>query len=290
MRAYVPSYQLISPTNLSEALNVLARDEGAWKPFAGGTDLMVLLEAGKLPHKNYINIWNLPELSGIKVSDSQVSLGSLTTYTEIQDHQALRAEFPMLCQAASETGGLAIQNRGTICGNIVNASPAADSPPALLAYDAELDLVSAKGSRTIPYHAFHTGYKQMDIRPEELLRAIHLPRVSEGLTHYYRKVGTRKAQAISKVCFAGVARMNANQIADVRIALGSVAPIPIRCVKTEAALRNQEAGAETVKAAQSALAGEVAPIDDLRSTRDYRLRVSLNLLDDFVQQVASAVR
>jgi len=290
MRAYVPSYQLISPANLSEALNFLARDEGSWQPFAGGTDLMVLLEAGKLPHKNYLNIWNLSELRGIEVTDSQVTLGSLTTYTEIQDHETLRAEFPMLRQAASETGGLAIQNRGTIGGNIVNASPAADSPPALLAYDAELEFVSAAGSRTIPYHAFHTGYKQMDIRAEELLRAIRLPRLTKGLTHYYRKVGTRRAQAISKVCFAGVARMNANQIADVRIALGSVAPIPIRCVLTEAALRGQTIKAETIAVARSALTAEIAPIDDLRSTRDYRLRVSLNLLEDFVQQVASRVR
>src|SRR5712675_3254732 len=181
MRAYVPSYQLISPANLSEALNFLARDEGSWQPFAGGTDLMVLLEAGKLPHKNYLNIWNLSELRGIELTDSQVTLGSLTTYTEIQEQETLRAEFPMLCQAASETGGLAIQNRGTIGGNIVNASPAADSPPALLAYDAELELVSVKGSRTIPYHSFHTGYKQMDIRPVELLRAVRLQRESKGL-------------------------------------------------------------------------------------------------------------
>src|SRR5467141_1458369 len=176
MRAYVPSYQLISPANLSEALNFLARAEGSWQPFAGGTDLMVLLEAGKLPHKNYLNIWNLSELRGIEVTDAHVELGSLTTYTEIQDHETLRAEFPMLCQAASETGGLAIQNRGTIGGNIVNASPAADSPPALLAYDAELELVSAKGARAVPYHSFHTGYKQMKIHADELLRAIRLPR------------------------------------------------------------------------------------------------------------------
>jgi CO/xanthine dehydrogenase FAD-binding subunit len=280
---------MISPANLSEALDVLARDQGKWQPFAGGTDLMVLLEAGRLPQRNYLNIWNLSELRGVEVTDSQVTLGSLTTYTEIQDHETLRAEFPMLCQAASETGGLAIQNRGTIGGNIVNASPAADSPPALLAYDAELELVSAKGSRPIPYHGFHTGYKQMDVRAGELLRAIRLPRASQGLTHYYRKVGTRKAQAISKVCFAGVARMNANQIADVRIALGSVAPIPIRCVLTEAALHGKTISANTIAAAKSALAAEIAPIDDLRSTRDYRLRVSLNLLEDFVQQVASAV-
>src|SRR5467141_3088395 len=202
MRAYVPSYQLISPANLSEALNFLARAEGSWQPFAGGTDLMVLLEAGKLPHKNYLNIWNLSELRGIEVTDSRVTLGALTTYTEIQDHETLRAEFPMLCQAASETGGLAIQNRGTLGGNIVNASPAADSPPALLAYDAELELVSKEGERRIPYSQFHIGYKQMEIRPDELLRAIRLPRTTQGLKQYYRKVGTRKAQAISKVCIA----------------------------------------------------------------------------------------
>src|SRR2546428_7018334 len=106
MRAYLPSYQLISPASLNEALVALALDDEMWQPFAGGTDLMVLLEAGKLPHKNYLNIWNLSELRGIEVNDSQVTLGALTTYTEIQDHVILRAEFPMLCQAASETGGL----------------------------------------------------------------------------------------------------------------------------------------------------------------------------------------
>jgi len=286
MRAYVPSYQLISPANLGEALAVLARDSGAWRPFAGGTDLMVLLEAGKLPHKNYLNIWNLPELHGIEVTDSHVTLGALTSYTEVQDHATLREEFPMLCTAASETGGLAIQNRGTLGGNIVNASPAADSPPALLAYDAEVDLVSKAGVRRIPYSKFHTGYKQMNMRPDELLRAIRLPRAAKRLTHYYRKVGTRKAQAISKVCFAGVARMDEDQIADVRIALGSVAPVPIRCAQTETALRNKQINAATLTAAKAALRSEIAPIDDLRSTRDYRLRVSLNLLEDFVLQLA----
>jgi len=285
MRAYVPSYELISPGNLGVALDFLARDNGAWRPFAGGTDLMVLLEAGKLPHQKYVNIWNLPELRGIEVTESHVTLGALTTYTEVLENETLREEFSMLCQAASETGGLAIQNRGTLGGNIVNASPAADSPPALLAYDAELEMVSAKGSRTIPYHSFHTGYKQMNIRPEELLRSIRLPRLTSESRHYYRKVGTRKAQAIAKVCFAAVARMNEDHIADVRLALGSVAPIPIRCVQTEAALRNKRINVETLAAAKAALTAEIAPIDDLRSTRDYRLRVSLNLLEDFVLQL-----
>src|ERR1041385_4289195 len=233
MRAYVPSYKLISAPNLAEALDLLAQNNDAWKPFAGGTDLMVLLEAGKLPHKNYVNIWNLNELRGIEVADDHVTLGALTTYTEVQEHPIVSDEFPMLCQAARETGGIAFQNRGTLGGNIVNASPAADSPPALLAYDAELELISKTGERRIPYSKFHRGYKQMDIRADELLAAIHLPRSQNQRVHYYRKVGTRKAQAISKVCFAGVAEITGDLVNHVRIALGSVAPIPIRCEQTE---------------------------------------------------------
>jgi CO/xanthine dehydrogenase FAD-binding subunit len=282
MRGYVPTYSLISPATLAEALDALAQDSGAWKPFAGGTDLMVLLEAGRLSHRNYVNIWNLKELSGIEVTDSQVTLGALSTYTEVQNHPVLQEEFPMLCQAAKETGGIAIQNRGTLGGNIVNASPAADSPPALLAYDAELELVSKADPRRIPYSGFHKGYKQMDIRPDELLRAIHLPRQTKELTHYYRKVGTRKAQAISKVCFAAVAGLKTGNIDHVRIALGSVAPIPLRCFKTENALNGQPLNDQTIAAAKRTLTDEISPIDDIRSTKDYRLQVSLNLLEDFL--------
>ncbi len=226
MRSYVPSYELVSPGTIEETLDLLA--SGAWKPFAGGTDLMVLLEAAK------------------------------------------------------ETGGIAIQNRGTLGGNVVNASPAADSPPALLAYDAEVELISKSGLRKIPYSKFHLGYKQMGIRADELLSAIHLPRSGSARVHYYRKVGTRKAQAISKVCFAGVAEVTGNVVSHVRIALGSVAPIPIRCERTEAAIHNQPLTAEGIEKAAATLAAEIAPIDDIRSTRDYRLRVSLNLLRDFL--------
>ena len=285
MRAFIPAYQLVTPQSLSEALTIIASDSCTWRPFAGGTDLMVLLEAGKLPHQNYLNIWKLPELRGIEVTDTFVSLGALTTYTEVQNHEILRKEFPMLCQAAKETGGIAIQNRGTLGGNIVNASPAADSPPALLAYDAELELVSKHGERRIPYFKFHSGYKQMDIRPDELLRAIRLPRAANRLTHYYRKVGTRKAQAISKVCFAAVGSMTDGKIETVRIALGSIAPIPLRCVQTENALRNQTI--DSIAAARAIFASEISPIDDLRSTRDYRVRVSLNLLEHFIDELSA---
>ena len=286
MRAFIPNYQLTTPSSLADALALLTREPGVWKPFAGGTDLMVLLEAGKLPHQNYVNIWGLKELRGIDVTDSHITLGALTTYTDVQSHPVLQSEFPMLCQAASETGGLAIQNRGTIGGNIVNASPAADSPPALLAYDAEIELISTDGSRWLPYRGFHTGYKQMLIGPNELLARIRMPRNTRGATHYYRKVGTRKAQAISKVCLAALAKLDNAQISDCRIALGSVAPIVVRCVRTEDALRGQKPDAGTIKSACATLSQEISPIDDIRSTADYRLQVAKNLLTDFLLTLA----
>jgi CO/xanthine dehydrogenase FAD-binding subunit len=285
MRGFIPNYQLTTPASLADALALLRDEPGVWKPFAGGTDLMVLLEAGRLPHRNYINIWGLDELRGMEANESHVTLGALTTYTDVQANPILRDEFPMLCQAASETGGLAIQNRGTLGGNIINASPAADSPPALLAYDAEIELVSSGGSRWLPYHGFHTGYKEMHLGADELLSRIRLPRNTKGVTHYYRKVGTRKAQAISKVCLAAVSRMNDGQISDTRIALGSVAPIVVRCVQTEDSLRGRKPDAETIAAACDTLLREISPIDDIRSTADYRLQVARNLLTDFVKSL-----
>ena len=282
MRGSIPNYELVTPNSLDEALSLLSNEPRKWKPFAGGTDLMVLLEADKLTHRNYVNLLPLQELRQIDVQEKHVTLGALTTYTDVQKSAVLVKEFSMLCQAASETGGLAIQNRGTLGGNIMNASPAADSPPALLAYDAELELSSSEGTRWVPYNGFHTGYKQMGIRDDELLTRIRLPRSAAPFVHYYRKVGTRKAQAISKVCFAGVLRVNGKLIGDVRIALGSVAPIPLRCARTENVLRGQTISSDLIEAAINEFSAEISPIDDIRSTRNYRLRVAQNLLTDFL--------
>jgi CO/xanthine dehydrogenase FAD-binding subunit len=287
MRSYIPDYRLTTPTSLNDALALIASEPGVWKPFAGGTDLMVLFESGKLPHRNYINIWNLDELRGIEVNESAITLGALTTYTDVQTNPILRDEFPMICQAASETGGLAIQNRGTLGGNIVNASPAADSPPALLAYDAEIELVSSQGSRWLPYHGFHTGYKEMQIQPNELLTRIRLPRNTSNWVHYFRKVGTRKAQAISKVCFAGVGYIANERIEELRIALGSIAPVVLRCIETEDLLRGQTIDETTVRLARESLMKEISPIDDIRSTANYRQHVSGNLLVDFLWKLKS---
>ena len=285
MRGFIPDYELTTPVSLADALALLKTEPGVWKPFAGGTDLMVLLEGGRLKHRNYINIWPLKELRGIEVTDTHITLGALTTYTDVQANPILRREFPMLCQAASETGGLAIQNRGTLGGNIVNASPAADSPPALLAYDAEIELVSARGSRWLPYQGFHTGYKQMHIGADELLSRIRMLRNTAGLTHYYRKVGTRKAQAISKVCLAAVGRLDQSRVAETRIAVGSVAPIVVRCVETENTLRGQKIDEKIIEAACRSLLQEISPLDDIRSTAKYRLQVAKNLLVDFLTQL-----
>jgi CO/xanthine dehydrogenase FAD-binding subunit len=285
MRAYIPGYDLRAPGSLTEALALLGREPGVWQPFAGGTDLMVLLESGKLSHRKFLSLAKLAEFRGIEVAPNSVLLGALTTYTEIQRQPLMQSEFPLLCSAARETGSIATQNRGTLGGNIVNASPAADSPPALLVYDPDVELVSERGVRWLPYHGFHTGYKQMQIAPDELLRTIRLPRRAQQWKQYYRKVGTRKAQAISKVCFAGAALMETDKIGDIRIALGSIAPIVLRAVKTEDALRGAKLTPEVITTAKDILAREISPIDDIRSTARYRLLVAQNLLEEFLLQL-----
>ena len=287
MRAYLPAYEMQAPRDFGAALDILAREPGAWKPFAGGTDLMVLLESGNLQQRRFVSVWGLPELCGIEEGPDSLTLGALTTYTEIRQHPVLAREFPLLCLAAAEIGGIATQNRGTLGGNIANASPAADSPPPLLVYDAELELVSARGGRWVPYHGFHQGYKLMDLRPDELIRRIRLPRKMRGWKQYYRKVGMRRAQAISKVCFAGAALWDGRQIRDTRISVGSVAPTVLRATRTEAVLRGQGLDDAVTCAACDELAREIAPIDDMRSTAHYRRRVAQNLLEEFLRELVA---
>ena len=288
MRAYLPAYEMTAPKDLPAALSLLENEPGTWKPFAGGTDLMVLLEAGKLPHYRFISLWHLPELRGIEETPEHITLAALTTYTAVQRNATLQREFPLLCQAASETGGIATQSRGTLAGNIANASPAADSPPALLVYDAELELISARGSRWVPYRSFHTGYKTMILHSDELIGRIRLPRTKSVWKQHYHKVGTPRAQAISKVCLAGGAHVANGKIEDIRIALGSVAPTVLRCVKTEDLLRGHKPEPEVIRAAQEELAGEIAPIDDMRSSIRYRRRVAQNLLEEFLRRIDGA--
>jgi CO/xanthine dehydrogenase FAD-binding subunit len=287
MRSPGGAYELHAAVDFDDALRRLAHEPGAWRLFAGGTDLMVLLEARTLPPGRYLSIWGLPELRGIDVGPETIALGALTTYTNILAHADLARDCPLLLDAARETGGVATQNRGTIGGNIANASPAADTPPALLVYDAELELASARGIRRVPYDRFHTGYKTMDRAPDEIITRVHVSRAHRDWTTNYRKVGTRRAQAISKVCFAAGADARGGVVRDVRIAMGSVAPTVVRCRAVEEALRGQPLTPELVVSAQRELRRDIAPIDDVRSTAAYRSRVAQNLLGEFLRTLRS---
>jgi CO/xanthine dehydrogenase FAD-binding subunit len=286
MRAFVPDYEMVAPPTLVDALRMLRDEPGVWKPFAGGTDLMVLFEAGKLEHKRYLSLSKFTELRGI-VSESPeaVTIGALTTYTDVLRSSLLSKEFPLLARAAQETGGIATQNRGTLGGNIVNASPAADSPPALLVYNAELELVSSGQSRWVSYADFHTGYKTMILRPDELVARIRLPRDGRPSHQAYRKVGTRNAQAISKVCFAGASTMGNGRVVDARFAFASVAPVPVRCREVEALLVGERISSALINECRRKLLFEIAPIDDARSSREYRKRVAQNLLEEFLRSL-----
>ena len=286
MRAYLPDYELAAPGTLADALALLGDPGGGWRPFAGGTDLMVVLDAGALEHRRFVSLWGLPDLRGIQVTATEVVLGALVTYAEILAHPVLAAEFPALGQAASQTGGVATQNRGTVGGNIANASPAADTPPVLLACDASLDLASARGERRVRYDGFHTGYKRLALEPGEIIARIRLPRREPGWVDYYRKVGTRRAQAISKVCIAASARRGSDgALAAVRVALGSVAPTVVRCAHVEAALAGRVVHGDerVIASAADALGRDIAPIDDIRSTAAYRAAVARNLVVDFLK-------
>src|SRR6202011_2309353 len=198
MRSHPADYELVAPGNLPSVLSLLAQDPGTWLPIAGGTDLMVQYAAGHLTAQKLVSIWNLPELRRIEILPDEIRVGAGYTYTDLMENANVNREFPLLTSAARWTGGVANQNRGTLGGNIVNASPAADSLPALLVYEAELILVSVRGARRVPYRNFHTGYKQMELASDELVRTICLARRFSGHLAYTRKVGARNAQAISK--------------------------------------------------------------------------------------------
>lgn len=234
MRGNLPKFEITAPKTLPEALAQVAA--GA-RPFAGGTDLMVVIEAGMLKPAKFVSLWGIAGLNRIEVTDAHVAIGALATYTDILEHPVLAQEFPNLGAASRETGALAIQNRGTIGGNIANASPAADTPPSLLIYNAEIELISSKGTRVVPYAGFHTGYKKTVMNPDEIIHRVLIPRTGFKLSHYYRKVGTRKAQAISKVCFSGCIAKQDEVVSDVRIGLGSVAAMPIRIPRSKPSSR-----------------------------------------------------
>ena len=279
---------ITTPRSLGDAYALLA--ETPHRPIAGGTDVMVQLtaEVGTVPER-MIDLWQLDELRGIALDGDALFIGALTTYTEIRRSAVCREHLPALVEAAATIGAAQIQNRGTLGGNAVNASPAGDTLPVLLATDAAFIVGSARGERTIPSTDFWVAYRKTALAEDELLLRVRVPLVPTREVRF-RKIGTRRAQAISKVVLAlawreaGAADATAGPWSDVRLALGSVADRPIRAAATEAVLDGAEPTEETADRAAEALAAELQPIDDVRSTADYRRTVAARVLHRLIRE------
>ncbi len=278
--SHLNDFECIVPSSLQEAL-VAKQQDPSLIPIAGGTEVMVQFNEGLLPPSRLMSLHRLTsDLRYIRHTSHGLSLGALATYGDARMDQNVHTDFPLLVECSKITGAIQIQNRGTFAGNIINASPAADSVPVLIAYDAVLTLQSAKGSRRVPINEFFKGYRKTDLREDEMLTEIFLPKCPAAHEQqYYRKVGTRKAQAISKVVFAGI-----NHPDHVRLVWGSVAPTTIRTRDLE---RLVQVGSISEDVLIENLLREIAPLDDVRSTKDYRLKVAENILFDFLQTTAN---
>jgi CO/xanthine dehydrogenase FAD-binding subunit len=287
MHADPTQFALAAPPTLAAVLAELASNPGLHTPIAGGTELMVAFAAGRLTQKSLLSINHLTELRFIEITDTTITLGANTTFTDIRRNATIASDLPLLIQSASWTGSIANQNRATLGGNICNASPAADTPPALLVYNATVTLISSTGQRELPYADFHQSYKRTALRPDELLHSVTIPRIYAAHQHFIRKVGTRNAQAISKTALAAVALIQNQTLHEIRVAAASLADRPLRLYATEAALTQASLAPAhfdaTLRAARAALASESHPIDDIRSTARYRSAVAANLLEQFLR-------
>ncbi len=279
-----------SPATLGEAYAFLSERDRATKVIAGGTDLMVLMNAHMLDAAAFLDIWRLDELRGISDEGDALRVGALTTFTQLIRSELIQRHVPALVEASRTIGAIQIQNRGTIGGNIVNASPAGDSLPVLAAYDAEVEIGSARGTRRVAFSEFYTGYRRTVIERDELVLAVRIPKLKEGERDFFWKVGTRRAQAISKTVMAAKARIEDGRIESISIAVGSVAPTVIRALETERLLTGAALTASHVAEARRMIAREIAPISDLRSTEHYRRTVTGNVLVKFLRQLESASR
>jgi CO/xanthine dehydrogenase FAD-binding subunit len=301
MHADPTQFALTAPPTLQDVLHQLASAPNRHTPIAGGTELMVALAAGRLTQKSLLSINHLSELRFIQATPEAIHIGANTTFTDIRRNATIAEALPLLTRSASWTGSIANQNRATLGGNLCNASPAADTPPALLVYNATVTLISATPgepgtiTRTLPYADFHQSYKRTALRPDELLHSVTIPLPTANHQHFIRKVGTRNAQAISKTALAALAlitadpedQLHSRRIQTIRLAAASLADRPIRLYATETALTNASLSPSdfptTLRRARAALASESHPIDDIRSTARYRRAVAANLLEQFLR-------
>ena len=281
MRGDAKSMTVLSPRSAKEALASYAKVPSAL-PLAGGTDLMVGWNVGLLNGRAVLDLSRVSEWKKIRVEKHGIEIGSLVTHAAIQRHAVLAKRFPLLAAACATVGAAQIQNRGTLGGNIANASPAGDSFPPLAVYEAVVRVAGPSGKRDIPFLHVFRGVKKTALAPGELIESVYLPFPKAGARGAFRKVGTRMAQAISKTMFAGLIWIEKNKIKDVRLAFGSMAPTVRRLKAVESALNGKAPTAANIQAASALLGDDVSPIDDIRSTREYRLVVSRNILTAFL--------
>ena len=275
--------QYLRPRDLDEALDARAayRD---WMVLAGGTDLMVTANH-KLAPVGIIDLWRLAGLGAIVADDRAITIGAGATWLEVERHEAIRARLAPLAQAAREIGALQIQARATLGGNVGTSSPVGDSLPVLLALDAQLEVASVRGRRTVPYATWCTGYRTTLLAADELIVAATIPLPDAATRTTWRKVGTRRAQSISKVMGAAAIRLDGDVVTSARVALGAVANRPLRLAAAEDAVRGQKL-AHAAEAARAAVRASIVPIDDVRATAIYRWMVAENLVARFFEPVA----
>lgn len=260
-----------APTSLAEAVRILGDAELGAVPVAGCTDLLVVDHATGRRHGAVVDLNRLPELRGIQVKDCHLDIGAAETFSAIRASDLVRAHAPILAEIAGTVGAWQIQNRATVGGNIANASPAGDSLPVLLALGAELVLHGPAGRRALPYQEMHVSYRKTALSPGELIERVRIPLPAVGAFTAVKKVGTREAQAISKVLVAfHAAPGEGGTLKAVRIGAGSVAAIPIRLGRVEALLEGQVMSPALAEEAAELARAEVTPIDDVRSSAPYR--------------------
>jgi xanthine dehydrogenase small subunit len=268
----------LRPQSLNEALDARAAHPD-WMVLAGGTDLMVTANHKPIP-VGILDLWRLGEICFVYVEPQSIVIGAGTTWSEVERHPAIRERLAPLALAAREIGALQIQARGTLGGNVGTSSPVGDSLPALLALGAEIEVASPRGRRRIPYDAYCTGYRTTLLAADELIVAAHIPVPDANTRTTWRKVGTRRAQSISKVMGAAAITLDGDTIISARVALGAVANRPMRITAVEDAVKGQRLGV-AADAARAALHTAITPIDDVRSTAVYRREVAENLVARF---------
>jgi CO/xanthine dehydrogenase FAD-binding subunit len=271
------SGELLHPRNLDQALALLAKRPDL-VPLAGGTDIMAALPS----ERDFMDLSQIQSLRTLGIGSDGLEIGALVTYRDLLDEPAVCEDWPNLAQAAHVTGAPTIQNRGTVGGNLAHASPAADTPPALLSYDARVILASAGGRREIPIDSFFLAYRKTVLRPGELIISVRVPHRDRGF-HLFRKIAGRRAQAISKVTVALWALADESSITEISTGFGAVGPTPLRARHLEADLLGRPLAEFASYDPSPALARDLAPIDDLRSTARYRARVASNVVRQFLE-------